>query len=247
MIKRVFRLTLRAAQGFIDSIFTLMDVPLRCPDYTSVSKRAKSVNVSFKTPTRGEIAHLVIDSTGLKVFGEGEWKVKKHGKERRRIWRKLHLAVDGKIHEIICADLSLNNVTDSEAFPGLIRQTHRKIKAAAADGAYDTRLCHDELRRKKISALIPPRKGAGYWPGEYADRNRAVANQRLSGSNARWKWATDYNRRSIAETAMYRVKQLFGGSLTLRDYDAQVAEALAMVHALNKMTKAGMPESVRIA
>ncbi|BCL41325.1 hypothetical protein OIPHN260_08270 [Enterobacter roggenkampii] len=91
---------------------------MRCPDYTSVSKRAKSVNVSFKTFTRGEIAHLVIDSTGLKVFGEGEWKVKKHGKERRRIWRKLHLAVDSNTHEIICADLSLNNVTDSEAFPG---------------------------------------------------------------------------------------------------------------------------------
>jgi hypothetical protein len=91
VIKRVFRLTLRAAQGFIDSIFALMNVPLRCPDYTSVSKRAKSVNVSFKTSTRGEIAHLVIDSTGLKVFGEGEWKVRKHGKERRRIWRKLQL------------------------------------------------------------------------------------------------------------------------------------------------------------
>lgn len=86
-----------------------------------------------------------------------------------------------------------------------------------------------------------------YWPGEYADRNRAVANQRMTGSNARWKWTTDYNRRSIAETAMYRVKQLFGGSLTLRDYDGQVAEAMALVRALNKMTKAGMPESVRIA
>ncbi len=186
----------------------------------------------------------MIDSTGLKVFGEGEWKVRKHGKERRRIWRKLHLAVDSNTHEVVCADLSLNNVTDSEAFPGLIRQTHRKIRAAAADGAYDTRLCHDELRRKKISALIPPRKGAGYWPGEYADRNRAVANQRLSGSNARWKWTTEYNRRSIAETAMYRMKQLLGDSLTLRDYDGQVAEAMAMVRALNRMTKAGMPESV---
>lgn len=95
VIKRVFRLTLRAAQGFIDSIVALMDVPLRCPDYSCVSRRARSVNVSFKTPTRGEIAHLIIDSTRLKVFGEGEWKVKKHGKERRRIWRKLHLAVDG--------------------------------------------------------------------------------------------------------------------------------------------------------
>ncbi|MBS0857198.1 IS5 family transposase [Tatumella sp. JGM16] len=247
MIKRVFRLTLRAAQGFIDSLFYLMKLPLRCPDYTSVSRREKSVNVSFKTPTRGEIAHLVIDSTGLKVFGEGEWKVRKHGQSRRRIWRKLHLAVDARTHEIICADLSLNNVTDSEAFPGLIRQTHRKIRSAAADGAYDTRLCHDELRRKKISALIPPRRGAGYWAEEYADRNRAVANQRVYGGNGHWKWTTDYNRRSIAETAMYRIKQLLGGSLTLRDYDGQVAEALAMVRALNKMTKAGMPESVRIA
>jgi hypothetical protein len=155
VIKRVFRLTLRAA-GFIDSIFTLMNVPLRCPDYTSVSKRAKSVNVSFKTFTRGEIAHLVIDSTGLKVFGEGEWKVKNTARNAV-VYGVSCIAVDSNTHEIICADLSLNNVTDSEAFPGLIRQTHRKIRAASADGAYDTRLCHDELRRKKISALIPKR------------------------------------------------------------------------------------------
>jgi hypothetical protein len=247
MLKRVFGLTLRAIQGFVDSIFALMKVPLNCPDYTCISKRAKSVNIPFKTPTRGEIAHLVIDSTGLKVFGEGEWKVKKHGQEKRRIWRKLHLAVDAKTHEVICADLSLSNITDTEAFPGLIRQTHRKIKVASADGAYDTRVCHDELRRKKIKALIPPRSGARYWPADYADRNQAVANQRLTGDNTRWKNMTGYHRRSVAETAMYRVKQLFGGHLTLRDYDAQVAEAMAMLRALNKMTLAGMPKSVRVA
>ncbi|WP_350449206.1 transposase, partial [Escherichia coli] len=87
-----------------------------------------------------------------------------------------------------------------EAFPGLIRQTHRKIRSAAADGAYDTRLCHDELRRKKISALIPPRKGAGYWPGEYADRNRAVANQRM-------KWFTEFghlNRGDMLTSEQHR-------------------------------------------
>ena len=100
---------------------------------------------------------------------------------------------------------------------------------------------------RKSAPSFPPLKGAGYWPDEYADRNRAVANQRLSGSNARWKWTTEYYRRAIAETAMYRVKQLFGGALTLRDYDGQVAYALAMIRALNKMTKAGMPESVRVA
>lgn len=224
MLKRVFRLTLRAAQGFIDSIFTLMKLPLRCPDCSCVSRRARSVNIPFKTPTRGEIAHQVIDSTGLKVFGEGEWKVKKYGQEKRRIWRKLHLAVDADTHEVIWADMSLNNVTDAEAFPGLIRQTHRKIRVASADGAYDTRRCHDELRRKNIKALIPPRTRAGYWPAEYADRNKAVARQRLTGSNAWWKWNTAYNQRSVAETEMYRVKQLFGGHLTLRDYDAQVGE-----------------------
>lgn len=139
MLKRVFRLTLRAAQGFIDSIFTLMKLPLCCPDYSCVSRRAKSVYIPLKNPTRGEIAHLVIDSTGLKFFGEGEWNVKKHGQEKRRIWRKLYLAVDDGTHEVICADLSLNNVTDAEAFPGLIRQTHRKIRTVCADGAYDTR------------------------------------------------------------------------------------------------------------
>ncbi len=170
------------------------------------------MSIPFKNPTRGEIAHLVIDSTGLKVFGEDEWKVKKHGKEKRRIWRKLHLAVDADTHEVICADLSLNNVTDAEVFP----------------------------------ALIPSRTCSGYWPTEYADQNQAVARQRLTASNAYWKWNTAYNRRSVAETAMYRVKQLFGGHLTLRDYDAQVGEAMAMIRALNKMTRGGMPESVRI-
>ncbi len=193
-----------------------MNVPLRCPDYSCVSRRAKSVNISFKTPTRGEIAHLVIDSTGLKVFGEGEWKVKKHGQERRRIWRKLHLAVDSKTHEIICADLSLNNVTDSEAFPGLIRQTHRKIRSAAADGAYDTRLCHDELRRKKISALIPPQKVRVTGPVNMQTVILQCANQRMTGI-MRLEMDKRLQPCSIAETAMYRVKQLFGGSLTLRD------------------------------
>ncbi|MEW7311169.1 transposase [Buttiauxella gaviniae] len=82
-----------------------------------------------------------------------KWKVKKHGQEKRRVRRKLHLAVDAGTHEVICADLSLNNVTDTEAFPGLIRQTPRKVKVASAVGAYDTKLCHDELRRKKSRRL----------------------------------------------------------------------------------------------
>ncbi|HIH9465505.1 transposase [Klebsiella variicola] len=128
-------------------------------------------------------------------------------------------------------------VTDAEAFPGSHAADPPKNQVSRCGRRYDSRLCHDELRRKKISALIPPRREARYWPGEYADRNRTIANQRLSGNIAGWKWTTNYNRRSIAETAVYRVKQLFGRSLTLRDYDGQVAEALAMVRALNKIQR----------
>lgn len=247
MIKRVFGLSLRALQGFVDSIFKLMGLPLRCPDYSLISKRAKTVKISIKTPTRGEISHLVIDSTGLKVFGEGEWKVRRHGADRRRVWRKLHLAADSATHEIICADLSLSGTTDAQALPGLINQTHRKIREASADGAYDTRYCHDALLRKKIKPLIPPRSGAQYWPARYHERNHAVANQHLSGNNDVWKKKVGYHRRSVAETAMFRFKTLLGDHLSLRDYDAQVGEAMAMVKALNKMTLLGMPNSIRIA
>jgi len=246
MMKRVFNLPLRALQGFVDSIFKQMALPLRCPDYSLISKRAKSANINIKTPTRGEISHLVIDSTGLKVFGEGEWKVRQHGSDRRRVWRKLHLAADSVTHEIICADLSLSGTTDAQALPGLINQTHRKIREASADGAYDTRYCHDVLLRKKIRPLIPPRSGAQYWPDKYHERNHAVANQHLSGSNS-VKKKVSYHRRSVAETAMFRIKTLLGGHLSLRDYDAQVGEAMAMVKALNRMTLLGMPHSVRSA
>lgn len=247
MMKRVFNLSLRALQGFVDSIFKLMGLSLLCPDYSLVSRRAKTVKISIKTPTRGEISHLVIDSTGLKVFGEGEWKVRQHGADRRRVWRKLHLAADSATHEIICADLSLSGTTDAQALPGLINQTHRKIREASADGAYDNRYCHDALLRKKIRPLIPPRKGGQYWPDKYHERNHAVANQYLSGNNDVWKKKTGYHRRSVAETAMFRIKTLLGGHLSLRDYDAQVGEAMAMVKALNRMTLLGMPNSIRIA
>lgn len=107
-------------------------------------------------------------------------------------------------------------MTDAEAFPGHIRLPHRKVKVASVDGAYGIKLCHDELRRKKNKALIPQQARAGDWPLEYADRNQAVASQRLTGSNAYGKCNMAYNRRSVAETAMYRVKQLFGGHLTVR-------------------------------
>ncbi|BEH99893.1 hypothetical protein KB20921_26380 [Edwardsiella ictaluri] len=153
MMKCVFNLSLRALQGFVDPMFKLMGLSLHCPDDSPVSRRAKRVNISIKTSARGVISHLVIDSSGLKVSGEGEWKVRQHGADRRRVWHKPHLAADSAMHEIICADVSLSGTTDTQALPGLINQTHRKIREASADGAYDTRYCHDALPGKKSGHL----------------------------------------------------------------------------------------------
>ena len=131
----------------VTKTFTLANIPLVCPHYTCISRRSKDVEVSFKTKTRGAIQHLAIDATGLKVYGEGEWKVKKHGTDgKRRVWRKLHIAVDTSTHEIAASELSLSNVTDAEVLPNLLNQTRRKIIEISGDSAYDTRNCHDAIR-----------------------------------------------------------------------------------------------------
>nr|AKN37953.1 Mobile element protein [Enterovibrio norvegicus] len=246
MVKRIFSMPLRASQGFIDSVFRLGQIPLSCPHYSCISRRAKDVDVSFKTKTKGPIQHLAIDATGLKVYGEGEWKVKKHGTDgKRRVWRKLHLAVDTSTHEIIAAELSLSTVTDAEVLPNLLKQTRRKILEISGDGAYDTRDCHKAIHIKRAVALIPPREGAAFWERDHP-RNLAVGCQKLYGSNQHWKVRYGYHKRSLSETAMYRIKQLLGGRLSLRNYNAQVGETYAMVKALNKMTGLGMPKTCRV-
>ncbi len=206
-------MSLRALQGFLDSVFKLANIPLISPHYSCIIRRAKEVEVSFKTKTRGAIQHLAIDATGLKVYGEGEWKVKKHGTEgKRRVWRKLHIAVDTSTHEIVAAELSLSNITDAEVLHYLLKQTRRKIIEISGDRAYDTRNCHHAIGIKRAVPLISPREGAPFWEQGHP-RNLAVGCQKLFGSNKKWKKLYGYHQRSLSETAMYRVKQLLGGKL----------------------------------
>ncbi|HFQ5219159.1 TPA: IS5 family transposase [Vibrio vulnificus] len=216
---------------------------LSCPHYSCISKRAKTVNVAFKTKTKGAIQHLAIDVTGLKVYR----KVEKHDTDRKRcVWRKLHLAVDTDTHEIIAAELSLSNLSDGEVLPNLLKQTRRKIVEIYGDGAYDTRLCYEAIRIKQAVLLIPPREGAAFWERGHP-RKLAVGGQKLYGSNEHWKKKFGYHKRSLSEAAMFRVKKLLGGTLSLRNYNAQVGEAYAMIKALNKLTGLDMPETTVIA
>ncbi len=159
---------LRAAQGFMDSVFRFVQLPLRCPHYSCISRRAKYVNVSFKTKTKGPIQHLAIDATGLKVYAEGELKVKKHGTDGKRgMWRKLHLAVDTSTHEIIAAELSLSTVTDGEVLPNLLKQIRRSILEVPGDGTCDTRACHAAIKIERAVALFPLKRG-GYLLGAWS-------------------------------------------------------------------------------
>lgn len=213
MIKGIFSLSLRDLQGFIDSIFKLMDVPLTSPDYTCISKRSKTVQVRYRNKSKGRIRHIAIDSTGLKVFGEGEWKVKKHGNEKRRTWR--------------------------EVLPTLLNPLRRKIDSVSGNGAYDTKECNKVLQRKGITPLIPPRKNAGFWDNGHP-RNEA-AKALKSDTLAQWKINSGYHDYSLSETAMSRYKGPTSGQLSLRNYNAQVGEELANVKAMNKIIGLGMP------
>ncbi len=160
MVKGLFKLPLRALEGFINSLFQLMAVPLQSPDYNCISKRAKTVDINYRLPSQSPVAHLVIDATGLKVYGEGEWKIRKHGKEKRRVWRKLHLAVNPVTHDIVAAEVSLENVHDAEGLldklPGCKGAHPNRIAPEIEQAILDyslTRSTHGPLRVAQELAL----------------------------------------------------------------------------------------------
>ncbi len=194
-----------------------MNVPLCAPDYSCVSKRARTVTVAYRQPPKGGITDLVIDSTGLKVFGEGEWKVRKHGAEKRRVWRKLHLAVDPVAHDIVAAEVSLENVHDAEVLPTLLNPLRRKLGRVYADGAYDSKASHQLISCEGALACIPPRKNTGIWE-EGHPRNGVVPVMCKEGLAHR-KRMSGYHRCSLAVIAMDRFKHFLAGIISLRKYN----------------------------
>ncbi len=171
------------------------------------------------------------------MFGEGEWKVRKHGAEKLRVWRKLHLAVDPATNDIVAAEVLLGNVHDTEVLPTLLNPLRRKLGRVYADGAYNSKASHQLISRKGATACIPPRKNAGFWK-KGTPRNETVLVMRKEGL-AHWKKISGYHRCSLAETAMYRFKQLLAGKISLRNYDGQVGKVMACVSAINKLNTQG--------
>src|SRR5437764_7257462 len=207
-LRSVYHLTLRATEGFARSLFGLMGVDLPVPDYTTLCRRAATARITLPKKATGPL-HLVLDSTGLKVYGEGEWKVRQHGYSKRRTWLKLHLAVDPQTPEIQAALVSDPGVTDEEAVPCLLGQVDNQVSGAGADGAYDRRTVYEELDRRGARAVIPPRRDAkirrhGNRPGPRLARDENLRRIRQVGRK-RWKEESGYHRRSLGETAMSRL------------------------------------------
>jgi len=259
VLKSLYRLPLRATQGLVSSLLKGFKLDLRCPDYSTISRRQKDLSVTLPRRCYGGSTDIVIDSTGLKVYGEGEWKVRQYGYSKRRTWRKLHLAVDPLSHEIVAEELTGNDCSDDQVLPGLLNQTKEEIERVFGDGAYDRQRSYGYCHAIGATLITPPRRGAildppGKEKPERATRNRAIERietltKTLGESEARkqWKVENDYHTRSLSETAMFRFKTILGPALSARNFDNQKTEAKIKCAILNRFTHLAMPKSYPIA
>ena len=251
-----FRYGLRQTTGFVESLLRLVGLAWTVPDFSTLSRRQKTLAVAI--PYRGSQGplNLLIDSTGIKAEGEGEWHARKHGGAKRRLWRKIHIGVDEQTLEIRAIESSLaiatgpkepvdgSSVGDAPMLPELLGQIPGDVEigTVTADGAYDTRKCHDAVADRGAHAVIPPRKNAKTWKPSTAGaiaRNEALRASKYLG-RAIWRKWSGYHRRSRAETKMHCVK-LLGQSLMARDFDRQVAELHVRAAVLNRYTALGIP------
>jgi len=247
---KIFSQKFRQTEGLVISLFKLMDIDLQVPDYSTLSRRSENIEVNIpKNDKEGIVA--VVDSSGLKVFGEGEWKVRKHGYTKRRTWRKIHLMItpDG---EIRAADLTENSVADCDTISSLFAQEEASIDTLVGDGGYDKRKVYTACKNKGVKKIIvPPQRNAKIFQHRNIKTEPHPRDENLRAirktSRKKWKERSGYHVRSLSETTMFRLKTIFGDKLNTRKLSRQKTEFLISVSILNKMTSLGMPNSYAIA
>ncbi|TCK84024.1 IS5 family transposase [Paraburkholderia sp. BL9I2N2] len=248
-LKQIFHLPLRALQGFAFSLGKRAYPGLPVSNYKTLSHRAQTLKAVLPTQRPNAPLHLVIDNTGLKVYGEGERKVRKHGYSKRRTWRKVHLAMDANTGQI-CAALTTHQ-DEGQVLPDLLDQIPADvvIDTIGGDGAYDTRLRHAQIAARGAIPSIRSRDGAMPWPDNTpgASWHNAAIAAIAKGSRREWKQATGCHRRSLAETLIYRLKVLTGSCLWARETGSQATEVSIRVGVLNHMVALARQQSVRIA
>jgi hypothetical protein len=250
MVRTAFKLALRQTEGLMASVITLMDLTISAPDHSTISRRAVTLPVIQPDSVPHGPLHLLIDSTGLQVYGAGQWLEAKHGAKSRRKWRKLHLAVDAGNGTIVARTLTDQDTDDPSQVAPLLDQIDGPIARVTADGAYDGAPTYATIAAHSddIEVVIPPRSTAvlngEQGPLVQRDRHLEIITER---GRLAWQKATDYGQRSLVETTMGRYKTLIGPRLRARGFAAQKTEAAVSVVVLNQMLAAGRPDSVRRA
>jgi hypothetical protein len=248
MLRAAFKLALRQIEGLMTSVLSLMGLTISAPDHTTVSRRAVTLPVIQATSIPHGPLHVLIDSTGLQVYGAGQWLEAKHGAKSRRTWRKLHLAVDATSGMIMAQTLTDQDADDPFQVGPLLDQIDEPIGQVTADGAYDGAPTYQTIAQcgDGIEVVIPPRSTAvpsdELDPPTQRDRHLAMI---IEHGRLGWQVATDYGKRSLVETTMGRYKLLIGPRLRARGFAAQQTEAAIGVAVLNRMLATGRPDSVR--
>ena len=246
-IRELLRLPYRQTEGFIGGILGLLQDGLTVPDFTSAAKRAAKLGIELPVlPRRGNI-DVVLDSTGLKVFGEGEWKVRQHGPSKRRTWRKLHLAIDPKTQEILAETLTTNAGHDADQAAELLAAVPAPIDTVTGDGAYDQWKVYETIDQRQAQPRIAPRHDAkikrhANAAGPRLARDQTIRQIRRLGRK-QWKKSSGYHCRSLVETAVFRLKTTFGPKLKNRRFDNQRTEARLRCRILNQFTRSRLARS----
>lgn len=245
----MFRLPLRQTEGLIGSVIGLLGLDLAVPDHSTLSRRAETLAV-VRPPSNAEPIHLLVDSTGLKLCGAGEWLLEKHGASRRRSWRKLHIGVDAGSGQIVAAALTTNDVDDATQVGTLLDQVDGPIASFTADGAYDQDGVYGEIaeRHPDAAVIVPPRSSA--VPSKTVETAPTQRDRHLQLIAERgrmgWQKASGYNLRALVEADISRWKRVIGGALHSQTDGRQATEVAIAVNVLNRMLELGRPNYVRI-
>lgn len=243
-LRAIYGLGLRQAEGFVRSLFQAHGLDLPVPDYTTLSRRSADLTIDLGATASTGRRTLLLDSTGLKVYGEGEWKVRQHGYSKRRTWRKLHLGVDAATREIVACETTTNSVSDGAQVEPLIAAVPEELAAVKADGAYDQAAVYQLVASREAEAVIPPRCDAviqqhGNCAGPRLARDENLRGVRRYGRRG-WKRRVKYHERSLVETTMYRLKITFGDQMQNRKMETQKTENRLRCRILNKFAQLGM-------
>lgn len=232
-----FHLSLREAQGFFLSLMGHLCLS-KVPCYTQLCRRFKRLKLPTKLFDKRKVTDIVLDTTGLKVYGEGEWRAEKYGGKKK--WKKLHLAIDLRTGKLILSELSEERVHDTAYMEKALQAGNRRQGKILIDGVADSRKCYSLAQRYNKSLLTPPKKRAVIRPEpELEGRNDAIKIiRRLYGGEvgkAIWSQLVGYSKRVTVESAVARWKRLYGGEIRSRHEESMRQEALLKARMINQM------------